>query len=198
MNLENLLFRINAAYDEIDNSLKEFKNISGISCPPGCGNCCEYPRIEASILEFLPLAKFLWDTDKALKIYQQIEAHKTTCIFYKNNIENPDKWRCSVYKYRGYICRMFGFMLIRDKNDKLKFNTCNTIRRDYTNNIELLELNNYPRRYLPVTPDTSYKFYNIAPELSYKKYPINQAIKFAIEKVYYYRDKYSFAEEPVV
>lgn len=100
-----------------------------IKCRKGCAKCCkngEYPfshiEYEYIMLGFIQLPEELRKTiiDKimALKTQKAVSKEKTfthECPFLIDNI-------CSVYNFRGIICRCFGLISINDKgNSKIPF-----------------------------------------------------------------------------
>ena len=46
-------------FNELEEEINNFKSLTNLHCLSGCGKCCTKPDIEASPLEFLPLA-FEW------------------------------------------------------------------------------------------------------------------------------------------
>ncbi len=124
---ELYLFALDQKLSKFFENQKEY-----ICCKEGCAHCCcdgnyPYTSIEAEYLKFglarLPLKiqndiqqkilkikkdKLEWKKDEADFIYE--------CPFLINN-------RCSIYSYRGIICRTFGLAYF-DKNNKTKVPNC--------------------------------------------------------------------------
>lgn len=114
----------------IENKLKKFFEAQSpyIFCKKGCALCCQSGEYPFSQIEFDFLMLGFSKLDENLK--QQIsdkinkllkEKSKTDgtylheCPFLINN-------ECSVYNYRGIICRSFGLMSIRQNaNSKIPF-----------------------------------------------------------------------------
>ena len=100
-----------------------------IACKKGCAKCCQNGEYPFSEIEFnlLRVGFSLLDKQTQDKIVQNIqkikEAQKKStqqpflyeCPFLLNN-------ECSVYKYRGIICRTFGLIAIKKgENSKIPF-----------------------------------------------------------------------------
>ena len=93
-----------------------------ICCSKGCALCCKTIGIPFSKLEFEYLIEGynrLDDTTKNIvnnKIKKLINNEiEKECPFLINNI-------CSVYKYRGIICRTFGLLTFSNDNGKEEYN----------------------------------------------------------------------------
>lgn len=95
-----------------------------IKCQRGCAKCCQNGEYPFSEIEFqlLQLGFRLLEKEKQDKILQNIAKIKANkekasskntfvyeCPFLIDN-------ECSVYKYRGLICRTFGLMYMRENN----------------------------------------------------------------------------------
>ncbi|MGD2035925.1 MAG: YkgJ family cysteine cluster protein [Bacteroidales bacterium] len=157
---------------EIQNS--RFRQRSSLACKSNCGDCCLKNDIEATVLEFLPVAYFLYMSGQHEKIMEEINCrHDRVCIFC-----NPfgEKGFCSIYENRGLLCRLFGFACRTDKRNRNILVTCrhikNTILPEKLENI-LPEAANMASYYL--------KLYAIDPGLSIMYYPLNHAIQKALE-----------------
>lgn len=88
-----------------------------LSCSKGCALCCKNVNMPFSQLEFEYLMEGFNNLDnnqKQLvlqKIKSQLEnSENPECPFLQNEI-------CSVYKYRGIICRTFGLLLVNGDNE---------------------------------------------------------------------------------
>jgi len=182
--LKKSLSKLKTLYALLERQTEKFKKISGLECIQGCGICCEKDEIEASVLEFLPLAIELWKNGEAL-IYLEILLYlpeDSRCVFYRKN-EETNIGGCGCYPYRGMICRLFGFSALPDKNGKLRLVTCNAIKSanpDKTAKAQDLIDNGFP---VPVMSSFANELVNINPALGFARYPLNQAIRLAIEYI---------------
>ena len=180
---------VEALYDQLEKEIAEFQLQSKLGCVANCGKCCNNPDIDASPLEFLPWAFHLYLKGEAEAMLEQLH---TTAAFTKCFIYNPfseseaDKGRCSDYKHRGLICRLFGYGAAQDKYGQLRLVTCKIIKEGqneaYTNTSEALKSG------LPVPIFTDY-YMNLSQidfQLGNVVVPINKALQLALEEVLQY------------
>ncbi len=113
-----------------------------IFCKKGCAKCCknaEFPYSEIEILYLMTGAKLLPAEiqDKIKKNVEKIKAEKLkfdgkkflyTCPFLIDNV-------CSIYNYRGIVCRSFGLMY-KGADGKNKVPFCCFQGLNYSNVIE--------------------------------------------------------------
>ena len=107
-----------------------------IFCKKGCSKCCQNGEYPFSKAEFnfimIGFSKLPQETqNKILKKVELIKKNKTKtyeCPFLINN-------ECSVYDFRGIICRSFGLMSI-NPNGLSKIPFCAFERLNYSNVIE--------------------------------------------------------------
>ncbi len=111
-----------------------------ICCKKGCSLCCEKGEYPYSDLEFkyLLLGLFKIENKERLKVLERIRKLKKEY----SELENKEKFHhrcpflteektCSVYEYRGLICRTFGLLTeMEDGNYTLPF--CSTIGLNYS------------------------------------------------------------------
>ena len=64
MNLVEKAKAVDLVLHELDEEIKKFQSWSLLGCALGCGKCCFKPDIEATPLEFLPLALKIFKTVK--------------------------------------------------------------------------------------------------------------------------------------
>lgn len=178
---------IEQVFEELDNEITVFQSQTKLHCVAGCGLCCKKPDIEATPLEFLPFAHYLYQKGEAEKVLQQLENNpQDICIIFKA-FETANGGTCTEYKYRGLICRLFGFSARIDKYGKPELATCKIIKEtqaeDYNKTVNGI---GEGRIAIPVMRDYYFKLRAIDASLTDKFYPINIAIKEAIEKVLLY------------
>ncbi len=108
-----------------------------IKCKKGCSKCCqngEYPFSKAEF-DYLTVGFLQLPVDVQEKIMQKVkkikEAKSKTyeCPFLFNNT-------CSVYDYRGIICRSFGLMSINNEGGLSKIPFCAFEGLNYSNVID--------------------------------------------------------------
>jgi len=171
-------------FRDIDIEVKRFQKITGLKCLKNCGHCCEKPGIEATALEFLPLAVRLRQKKRVDHWLAKIDEVSTSaaCVFYERDKNNIGKGRCLVYPFRGLVCRIFGFSALRDKYGNLRLATCSILKKNHSDKIKKAQELLDSGQQAPVITSFSMRMKNINPDLGGKLLPINQAIKAAMEK----------------
>lgn len=174
---------IRIIFSNLDKEIRRASTSVGISCPDTCGMCCEKKDIEATPLEFLPLAMHWFENGIASeKLAELKEKQDGICICYKN-LGSGGLGRCSCYENRGLICRLFGYSVNPDRNGNMRFLSCRIIKdslesRSLTSSISAASF--------PVMADWYKKLLQIEFSLGNQYYPINTAIITAIETVLAY------------
>lgn len=189
MTLEEKATAVSEVFKKLDDQIAAFQSNTTLHCKWGCGKCCFKPDIEATILEFLPFALDLYKQNKAEEWWDNLRA-KADPICAILNTNQSGAGLCSVYEYRGLICRLFGYSARTNKYSKLELITCQIIKSEqeeaYTDATSKLEQLN-----VPVMSNYYRQLHAIDADLAIKFYPINIAIVKAIETVlhyYAYRD----------
>jgi hypothetical protein len=93
---------------------------------------------------------------------------------------------CSNYRYRGLICRLFGYAASRDKYGKLRLATCKIIKEGQQENYNTAEEAISKGLYVPIFTDYYMQLSQIDNRLATTILPINEALKTAIEEVLHY------------
>lgn len=191
MNFEEKVLAVETLFEELDQEITQFQSWSGIHCKLGCGKCCFKADIEATILEFIPFAQFLYKNDVANEWYERIKAEPSSIC----KILDPSQLGvglCTQYKHRGLICRLFGFSARTSKHGVKELVTCDIIKTEqqelFVEAYQKIETN---AESVPLMHNYYLKLHSIDPDLTRNYYPINQAIKKALETVlayYSYRD----------
>jgi hypothetical protein len=93
---------------------------------------------------------------------------------------------CTQYKYRGLICRLFGFSARTNKYGKKELVTCTTIKEGdaakYSFAVEAIATGGH----VPVMNNHYLRLNSIDQDLSREFFPINQAINRAIGVILHY------------
>jgi Fe-S-cluster containining protein len=185
MALPEIAQQVSTLFTALDQHIAGFQQATTLHCKFGCGKCCTKPDIEATILEFIPFALHLYQTNEAENWHNRL--HGSADVICK--IFNPTQagaGLCTEYKHRGLICRLFGYSARLNKYGNKELVTCQIIKTEQgeaynsTNNriaegFDVPVLTNYYRQLHAIDPDLSKEFY-----------PINTAIKKAIETVLHY------------
>ena len=176
---------VEAVFEKLDQEISTFQSWSGLHCAWGCGKCCFKPDIEATILEFLPFALYLYKENKAFAWLEKLkESGSSICL-----ILNPTQGGaglCSEYKHRGLICRLFGYSARTNKYDKKELVTCQIIKTEQAVNVEYTITGISDGREIPVMNQFYMQLHAIDFELTREFFPINEAIKRAIEVILHY------------
>lgn len=165
---------VTAVYRELDESVKAWQQATGVGCIPGCGVCCEKPNIEATPLEFLPLACELFVSGRAGEWMEilKLAAVAGVCAFYSKDEAAAGK--CTIYPIRGLICRLFGFAAMTGKRGDHAWIACKELKD---------KLGKASTKGLPVASDVAMKLAEIDPDLAMTRFPINVAMLKALEIV---------------
>lgn len=181
-------------YHSLDQEIAKFQTQSPLKCISGCGACCQKSDIEATVLEFIPLAYHYLLENKAVEVRDKLKQEAgPTCSLLKLAILGGTSGLCSQYQYRGLICRLFGYAASRDKWGQLRLVTCSKIKEGqaalYIETQERIKAG----LKVPVMSQYYSRLSNIDPELSRKFYPVNEAIIRALEVVLHY---YAYRPKP--
>ncbi len=176
---------VEQVFEKLDQEIASFQGWSGLHCQFGCGKCCFKPDIEATILEFLPFAHHLYQQGKAEAWLERLtDAPGTLCL-----ILNPTQagaGLCSEYKHRGLICRLFGYSARTNKYGMKELVTCQIIKTEQREEFEKASVEINQEAHVPVMSNFYMQLHSIDFELTRDFFPINTAIKKAIETVLQY------------
>ncbi len=178
------LDRLSELYAEIDSQIEAFKNATGLECIPNCGKCCSSPKIiEATVLEAIALSIHLWKEGKAEFCLQKVQTAgpENPCVLY-----DPDRsgnGRCTAYRWRPAVCRLFGFSAILDKNGKPVIALCSVLEAKNAGLDDRMQGPIDGGVKVPV-----YSFYGerisfLDPFWGKTRYPVNEALRIALEAV---------------
>lgn len=172
-------------FAQLDARIATFQSHTHLHCLAGCGHCCTKPDIDASPLEFLPFAFDLFLKGQAETTLEKLQhGAGAICIIYAPTTpENPSKGQCSVYAYRGLICRLFGYGATRDKHGQLRLATCRLIKESQAEFYEQTVTAIQQGLEVPIFTDYYQKLYQIDMQLGSELLPVNEAIRSALETV---------------
>jgi Fe-S-cluster containining protein len=183
--LEEKVAAVEEVFQKLDQQIAQFQSWSSLHCKFGCGKCCFKPDIEATILEFLPFALYLYKHNQAEQwLNRLIDSDSATCL-----ILNPTQsgaGLCTEYPYRGLICRLFGYSARTNKYSKRELVTCQIIKTEQDEAYQLAETKIEEGAEVPVMNQYYMQLHGIDFELTRDFYPINMAIQKAIETVLQY------------
>jgi uncharacterized protein len=176
---------VEAEFQNLDREISSFQSWSGLGCKAGCGKCCFKADIEATVLEFLPFALHLHQQDQAFEWLEKIKITDSTICSILNPLQGG-VGMCSQYPHRGLICRLFGFSARTNKYGKKELVTCQIIKEemasDFQKAVEKIDAGSQ----IPVMSHFYMRLHAIDFELTREFFPINEAIKRAIEVILHY------------
>ena len=185
MSIERRVQLVEALFYQLEQETAQFQQASGIGCASGCGKCCTYPDIEASPLEFLPWAFHLFLNGEAEKMLDTLnKTDSLTCLIFKSS--SSTQGRCTNYKYRGLICRLFGFAANTDKYGNLRLATCKIIKEGQTDRYNSTAEAITKGLHVPVFTEYYMQLNQIDFNLGNIILPVNKALKSALEEVLQY------------
>ena len=178
-------------FKKLDEEISIFQKSSTLHCKSGCGKCCFKPDIEATLLEFLPFAHHLYIEGKAEEWLEKLNKSEDVSICLILNPTQSGAGLCSEYQHRGLICRLFGYSARTNKYGKKELVTCQIIKTEQAEAFVAIESKIAEGSEIPVMNQFYMQLHGIDFDLARDFYPINIAIKHAIETVlhyYAYRD----------
>ncbi len=192
MSIEEKVKAVKKIYRLLDADVQRFKNVSGLKCLRFCSHCCEKSDITATVLEFLPLAYSLYKDNKCdeflLRLDDMQAADNNNCILLTFPGNREHAGRCLAYKMRPLVCRLFGFSAVLDKNSLPQLATCREIKQKYNENyLKTVHLLEKTERTVPIDVPIMKNYcmmlYGIDLSLAQKYYPLDTALRMAIETV---------------
>jgi hypothetical protein len=170
---------VEAEFENLDREIDTFQSWSGLGCKFGCGRCCFKADIEATILQHLH------ETDRAVEWLEKTKDANTTICTILNPLQGG-AGMCSEYKYRGLICRLFGFSARTNKYGKKELVTCQIIKEESAAKFNVAVEKIEHGSEVPVMSQHYMRLHAIDFELTREFFPINEAIKRAIEVILHY------------
>lgn len=182
--LEDISLQVEKFYTALDAELAAFQSQANYSCIAGCSKCCSSPNVETSILELLPYAFHLYKNNTAEHVYDSLLLNKSPiCNLYKPLQTALQKGGCSDYQHRALICRLFGFSFTRNKEGKSTLLACKDIKAMYPEVNDAVNAQADEGFVVPLATNYYNQLSDIDYSLSQKQYPINEAMRLAIEMV---------------
>ncbi len=192
MTLYQKVQAVKRLYERLAIDSRQIQQEAGLHCLLGCGRCCTYPNIEATPLEFLPLAYDLFVQGEAEKWLSLSSREQLTCINFRPS-GHDGQGTCGNYAHRGLICRLFGYSLRRDKYGALQLAACKTMKEHTPEQISHVASYLAAGGKAPISTEYYQRLASIDPSMSSDTMPINDAIREAVETVIAY---YSYRRRP--
>lgn len=193
MRLELLAAEVQEVFDQLDASITEFKQATTLHCKAGCWKCCHKADIEATPLEFLPLAMHLYKQGLAEEWLLRLESDSSPYC----TVLSPGSLasgKCSEYPHRGLICRLFGYSARKNKHGRKELVTCTIIKTEQTEPYQKAQEEIDGGFPVPVMSHYYTRLVNLDASLAGELLPINAAIRKAIETVLQYYSYQKLAE----
>lgn len=182
--LRELAFQVVEVYRILDRAVAGFAARTGLCCPDGCGDCCRSEKVEATVLECLPLAFELFYTLQAELILKRLEKNNAQkqCVLYRPDYTAAGLWGCTQYRHRAVVCRLFGFAGNRDRLGNAQLAMCRVMKQKTRVNAYEIDLDD-PHAPLPLFTDAGLRITALHPGLGTVRMPINMALREALLKV---------------
>jgi Fe-S-cluster containining protein len=176
---------VETVFQRLDQEVATFQSWSGLNCAAGCGKCCLKPDIESTILEFLPFALYLYSQNLAVTWLDRVQtSNSSICLILSASVSGGG--RCSEYKHRALICRLFGYSARIDKHERRELMSCQVIKSEQGVQFAKASGEVLGGKFVPVMSHYYMQLRAIDFELSREYFPINEAIKRAIEVILHY------------
>jgi Fe-S-cluster containining protein len=205
--LRELSSQVMDVYQSLSQEFSAFQSSQSLNCAEKCGACCNKPDIEVSPLEMLPFALHLFDTGQAEQVFDELESYAGfACKQYQRLSLDGSEGYCGIYEYRPGICRMFGAAGYKTKSGEATLSVCKTIKQavpekyaatliaiqpQHSDVIEQLLIGDIAANSAgqstaikpPMIAEGRQKLAQLDYELGDKLMPINDALRFMLEKM---------------
>ncbi len=188
MGSNRIAIDVEKVFNELDDHITRTNTKTGMKCTSLCNFCCSTTNIEASPIEFIPLAAWLYENGKVDDFLLRLDKSEKTghCPLYLPEAWKEGKGGCLHYEKRGLVCRLFGFGYRHDREGIAGLVTCKEMKQTIpvaVNRAQRLGIEKPDS--IPVFRNYSMQLFTIDPELALQQLPINKAIRIAIEKLYF-------------
>lgn len=176
---------VEKVFEQLDREIAEFQSETSLHCKPGCGKCCFKADIEATPLEFLPFALYLHQSGSA-EVWRENLMDESSILCKILNPTSAGIGLCSQYAHRGLICRLFGYSARTNKYGVHELVTCSVIKEEQSAAYEKSRQEIAGGMKVPIMNEFYMQLHAIDEPLTSTFYPINVAIRKAIEAVLHY------------
>lgn len=188
MSFDKMVLAVEAVFKELDEHIELTTSKTGMKCIHLCNKCCLKTDIEASPIEFIPLAAWLYKTGKVDEFMTKLDKSDETgyCVLFSSEAWKEGNWACQNYEKRGLICRLFGFGYRLNREEIPELVTCKIMKESCPKAVVKARLIGIETPCeVPLFRNYSMQLYSIDPDLAIQQLPINKAIRLAIEKLYF-------------
>ncbi len=204
--LRELSSQVMDVYQSLSQEFSAYQSSQSLNCVEKCGACCNNPDIEVSPLEMLPLALHLFDTGRAEQAFDELDSYSGfACKQYQRLSLDGKEGYCGIYEYRPGICRMFGAAGYKTKSGEATLSVCKPIKQAVPEKyaaalitIQPQHLDIFEKRLVddiaansevrvtstkpPMIAEGRQKLAQLDYELGERLMPINDALRFVLEK----------------
>lgn len=191
MHLDEKVKAVQDVFEKLDQAIAAFQQQTNLHCKYGCGKCCFKPDIEATTLEFLPFALAIYKSNRAFDWLEKLKQSDSSLCLILNPTQNG-VGLCSEYPHRGLICRLFGYSARTNKYNQKEYVTCQIIKTEQKENFERAADYVSKGGEVPIMNQFYMQLHAIDMDLTQRFYPINEAMRRAIEYVLSY---YAYRED---
>jgi len=196
--LRELSSQVMDVYQSLSQEFSAFQSSQSLSCVEKCGACCNKPDIEVSPLEMLPFALHLFEIGQAEQVFDELQSYSGfACKQYQRLSLDGTEGYCGIYEYRPGICRMFGAAGYKTKSGEATLSVCKPIKQavpekyaaaliaiqpawGQSNNSDPMSISNSKP---PMIAEGRQKLAQLDYELGDKLMPINDALRYILEKI---------------
>ncbi len=171
-------------FQDLEIESRAFAERADLGCVVGCGKCCANPSIPASPLEFLPLAFELYENgavEASIRLLDSL-GENGFCLLYRPTNEDGSKGFCGNHSSRGLICRLFASAARRNKHGLKELIICKVLKEQKSDQYHRATQAVQEDLEIPLAASYYGRLSDIDAHLS-QTYPINQAIRIALELV---------------
>ncbi len=186
---DEIVSAVEMVYSELEKHLEKINSQTRMKCQHLCNACCNKTDIEASPIEFIPLAATLYQSGLIDEFLIRLDESDKTgyCVLFSPDAWKNGEWACLQYEKRGLICRLFGYGYRISREGIPELVTCKVLKENCPDEIAKARLlGNEQPDLVPIFSNYFMQMYSINPDLGTTLIPINQAIRKAIEKLYFY------------
>ena len=179
---------VEAVFRELDEHIASTTRITGMKCSNLCNACCRTTTIEASPIEFIPLAVWLYENKMVDEFLIRLDKSDQTghCPLFSPEAWKEGKGGCLNYPNRGLVCRLFGFGYRLDRIGLTELVTCKEMKEKIPAAVNKANLLGREKPdTVPIFTNYAMQLYSIDPDLAIQHLPIGKAMRMAIEKLYF-------------
>jgi len=189
MTVNKIALAVEEVFGQLEEHISQTTLKTGMKCAHLCNACCRTRNIEASPIEFIPLAAWLYETGTIDEFLIRLDESDQTghCPLFLPEAWKEGKGGCLNYERRGLVCRLFGFGYRPDRDGVAELVTCKILKNSTPGAVNVarkLGVENPDK--IPLFTDYSMKLFSIDPDLAIEHLHISKAIRLAIEKLYFH------------